>query len=114
MAFIDMFWWVPRPLEGLGRTKFPDPALTKSRSPEPWPEKPDDPSVTMKPIASDWLTGAWDDERKEARAITGAHTLNGSIRNDNLAFGDGHVETRPYSKVQWQAMSARGDFAYFY
>jgi prepilin-type N-terminal cleavage/methylation domain-containing protein len=114
MAGLDMFWWVPRPLEGLGTTKFPDPTLIKSRDSDPWPEKSEDVSAATKPIASDWLGAAWDTETGAAYAITGAHTFNGAIRSDNLAFADGHVETRPYSKVRWQCINVRGQFAYLY
>ena len=114
MASLDMFWWVPRPLEGLGNSKFPDPALMKSRDSDPWPEKAEDASATIKPIASDWLGAAWDRETSVPYAITGAHTINGAIRSDNLAFADGHVETRPYSKVRWQCLDARESFAYLY
>jgi hypothetical protein len=114
IAFLDMFWWVPRPLEGLGTTKFPHPDLIKSPDSDPWPEKSDDASAATKPIASDLLLAAWDSETSVPYAITGAHTFNGAIRSDNLAFADGHVETRPYSKVRWQCIDQRGQGAYLY
>jgi prepilin-type N-terminal cleavage/methylation domain-containing protein len=52
MVPLDMFWWVPRPLEGLN-TSYPDPKLLKTRTGEPWPTKVEDATAATQPIASD-------------------------------------------------------------
>jgi hypothetical protein len=114
MGFLDMFWWVPRPLEGLD-VDYPNPELLKTRTGEPWPGKIEDSTAATQPIASDWLIGDWDAERKVVtRASGGGHAFGGKIRSNNAVFTDAHVETRPYSKVQWQALSGDGRRAYMY
>jgi prepilin-type N-terminal cleavage/methylation domain-containing protein len=113
---VDMFWWVPRPLEGLD-ANYPDPKLIQTRTSEPWPTKIDDPTAATQPIASDWLTGGWDPEKKVVHSASGGHSLEprgSSIRSNNAVFADSHVETRPFSKVQWQALSGDGRNAYMY
>lgn len=113
IAGIDMFWWVPRHLEGLD-VDYPDPKLFKTRTGEPWPTKIEDPSATVQPIASDWLSGEWDPERKAVPSASGGHAFGHKIKNNNAVFADTHVETRPYPKVQWQALSGDGKHAFLY
>jgi hypothetical protein len=114
MAGIDMFWWVPRSLEGMN-VDFPDPKLLQTRTSIPWPTKIEDASAATQPIASDWLLGwDWDPQKKVVPHANGGHTFGGKIRNSNAVFTDAHVETRPFSKVQWQALSGDGKNAYMY
>ncbi len=114
MAFLDMFWWVPRPLEGLGEMKFPDPEFLETRIQEPWPSKSEDPSAAIQPIASDWLLGGWDNVRRAVTSASGGHTFRSKIRSNNALFSDGHVETRPFATVRWQLLNHRKDAAYLY
>lgn len=117
MAFPDMFWWVPRPLEGSSTLVFPDPKLLRTRIPDPWPTKLEDPSVNTQPIASDWLVATWDDDRNAPESASGGHSYGFKVRSNNAVFGDGHVETRPGSEVRWQLIQgggARGRSAYLY
>ena len=113
MVGIDMFWWVPRPLEGLG-VAYPGPKLLTARTGAPWPTRIEDAAAATQPIASDWLMGTWDAGRKVVTSASGGHALGGRIRSNNAVFTDGHVETRPFSKVQWQALSDNGRHAYLY
>jgi hypothetical protein len=115
-AGIDMFWWVPRRLEGL-EARYPDPELIQSRSSQPWPTMIEDPAAAAQPIASDWLMGGWDAEKKVITSASGGHSLGpkgSKVRSNNAVFTDAHVETRPFSKVQWQALSGDGKNAYLY
>lgn len=114
MAFLDMFWWIPRPLEGLPGMKFPDPASLHARIPDPWPTKAEDPSAATKPIASDWLLGGWDSQTKTVTSASGGHTFRGKVRSNNALFADGHVETRPYPVVRWQSLNGQKTTAYLY
>jgi len=112
----DLMWWVPRPL---GETlEFPDPALMEVRTPTPWPKRLEDPTIANQPMISDWYLGTWDAERKtvELRNNSGGHQWAGSLRGLNVGFADGHVESRPKAKLQWQARrrSNSGPYAYVY
>ena len=117
MAFPDMFWWVPRPLEGSSTLVFPDAKLLRTRIPDPWPTKLEDSSVNTQPIASDWLVASWDDDLNAPGSASGGHSFGLKVRNNNAVFADGHVETRPWSAVKWQLIQgggARGRLAYLY
>jgi prepilin-type N-terminal cleavage/methylation domain-containing protein/prepilin-type processing-associated H-X9-DG protein len=114
MAFLDIFWWVPRPLEGLGEMKYPDPTCLEARIPQPWPTKNEDDSARIKPIASDWLVSQWDNERRAVVSASGGHSLRTNIRSNNALFADGHVETTPFVAVRWQLLNNRRNLAYLY
>jgi len=64
IAFGNMFWWVPRALEGSTKMTYPDPKLLETRIPDPWPTKMDDTSASLQPIASDALAAGWDRDQK--------------------------------------------------
>jgi prepilin-type processing-associated H-X9-DG protein len=112
-AYLDTFWWVPRPLQEAPNIRYPDPELLITRIPDPWPVKMEDPSASIQPIASDWLLGSWNSTSSSVASASGAHTFDSKIRSSNAAFADGHVETRPYSAVKWQYRSQDGK-AYLY
>jgi prepilin-type N-terminal cleavage/methylation domain-containing protein/prepilin-type processing-associated H-X9-DG protein len=101
----DLFWWVPRRL-GQSSLEFPDPKLMKTRVPDPWPSRMDDPTVSIMPFLSD------DTVRKRLSSgfvVTGGgHRWGGSLKNNNAAYVDGHVETRSAKQLQWQAESPTG------
>lgn len=112
IAFPDLFWWVPRPLEGSSTLVFPDPKQLRTRIPDPWPTKMEDASAGIQPIASDWLVGTWDDDLKQVTSASLGHSFGGKVRNNNAAFADGHVETRPWSDVKWQMIQGGGAAGY--
>jgi prepilin-type N-terminal cleavage/methylation domain-containing protein/prepilin-type processing-associated H-X9-DG protein len=106
----DLFWWVPRPL-GQSSIEFPDPKLMKTRVPDPWPSRMEDPTVSTMPILSDWTVGV---KQGNSFVVTGGgHRLAGSLKNNNAAYADGHVELRSAKQLQWQAESPQG-LIYFY
>ncbi len=112
--FGSQMWWVPRPLgESL---EFPNPAQLLVRTPEPWPRRIEDPTVSTQPLISDWYLGTWNADRQmvELRNNSGGHQWAGSLRGLNVGFADGHVENRPKAKLQWQARRTVGDGAYVY
>ena len=111
----DLMWWIPRPLgESL---EFPDPTRLQVRTPDPWPRRLEDPTVSTQPMISDWYLGNWDADRQvvEIRNNSGGHQWAGSLRGLNVGFADGHVETRPRELLKWQARKPGGGaFAYVY
>ena len=107
-------WWVPRRL-GDSSLEFPDPQRMKTRVPDAWPRRLDDPTISTMPIISDWILGLWDDGRTHFvfNGGSGGHVWGGDIRNLNAGFADGHVETRPKAQLRWQADS-QGPYGYVY
>jgi prepilin-type N-terminal cleavage/methylation domain-containing protein/prepilin-type processing-associated H-X9-DG protein len=108
-AIPDLFWWVPRRL-GDSSLEFPDPKLLKTRVPEAWPSRLDDPTISTLPILSDWTMGEWDDAHTTIQITGGGHawpSIVGPVKSSNSGFADGHVETRTRDRLQWQA-EARG------
>ena len=116
-AFVgpDLNWWVPRRL-GDSKLEFPDPNLMISRTSEPWPRRMDDPTVATQPIISDWIVGEWDESSRSAifGGGSGGHVRGSEMVNINAGFADGHVETRPASRLQWQARPGHGYHVYIY
>ena len=108
-GFGDWFWWVPRRL-GISGIEFPDPNRMKTRVPDAWPRRLDDPNLSTMPMISDWTVGQWDDDRRVLSLTGGGHawpTTWGPIKSSIAGFADGHVETRPRSALPWQVEGAR-------
>lgn len=101
-AVIEHSWFVPRPLEGTTEV-YPDPKLLKSRSPDGWPTRLDDPTGSVQPILTDAVIGSWNDNKTEFEIRGTGHELPRFFtRNINLLFVDGHVETRSKKSLVWQ------------
>ena len=100
----DFQWWVPRRL-GDSSLEFPDPQWMRTRIPDAWPRRLEDPTISTMPIISDWILGGWDDDRTHFLINGGSqgHVWGGDVRNVNAGFADGHVETRPKAQLRWQA-----------
>ena len=109
-AFPDLLWWVPRRL-GESSLEFPDPKLMKTRVPDRWPSRTDDPTVSTMPIASDWTVGRI--EGSGFAVTAGGHRWAGSLKNNSAAYADGHVAVTSAKQLRWQAESPRG-LVYFY
>ena len=108
-AFPDLFWWIPRRL-GESSLEFPDPKLLKTRVPDPWPSRMSDPTLATQPILTDWTMGEWDDNRTTIQITGGNHAwpaVVGAVKTSNSGYADGHVETRPRDKLQWQVEGRR-------
>ena len=114
-AFPDLFWWVPRRL-GDSSLVFPDPERLKTRVPDAWPSRMDDPTIATMPFISDWTVGEVSEDGLTRTVAGGGHAwpaMSRSIKNSNSGYADGHVETRPKEKLQWQVEGRRG-YLYFY
>ena len=112
-AFVDLDWWVPRPLEGSDTLTYPDASLLPSRLKTPWPSKMDDLTISTRPIISDWMLGLKDASGRWFPNDSGAHLFAGKIRNANCGYADGHVETHSASIIKWELELTGGDYIFY-
>ena len=96
-------WWVPRTLDNDPALLFPSPALsgTVTRAKDGWPQSLEDPLAAFQPIISDLIAAKGICATNVAKAV-GGHPFRGGLQSVNVAFADGHVETRPRAILQWQ------------
>ena len=96
-------WWVPRTLDNDPARLFPGPALsgTVTRATDGWPQSLEDPLAAFQPIISDLIAAKGICATNVAKA-SGGHPFGKKLQSVNVAFADGHVETRPRAIVQWQ------------
>ena len=105
-AVIEYNWFIPRPLEGTS-ARYPDPAVVRSRIPDGWPSRLEDPSGAVQPIMTDMIYGGWNEAKTalkiESGSFAGGHQFPRLfLRNINALFVDGHVETRATKQLLWQ------------
>jgi len=91
-------WWVPR--KGYGGTLYP---MSTTNS---WPTSTTDPIVAQSPMLTDRL--ATSGGSTVVAQAGGGHMYNSTLSSVNLAFGDGHVETRRAALVLWRYTGAFG------
>jgi prepilin-type N-terminal cleavage/methylation domain-containing protein/prepilin-type processing-associated H-X9-DG protein len=109
-AILWQCWWVPRPLDdGL---IFPTPTTsgTSTRTKDGWPSKMEDIAATIQPVISDLCLSEGHNNTNVANARAG-HPIGTKVQSVNLAFADGHVETRNSKQIQWQQS---GNWTTFY
>lgn len=98
-------WWVPRIGSGGGLYPVPPPSPPNA---EGWPTRLTDKEVGRQPILSDRSASQNNPNPLQAGE---AHPYGGRLKNTNLLFGDGHVETRKAALIQ---MRYRGNYYNFY
>lgn len=110
-AIINHCWWVPRPLADTGEL-FPTPktAGTYARVPDGWPSRMEDPMSAFQPVITDLCLAEGTRTTNLLKAVAG-HSFGKNVHSVNLAFADGHVETRVRAKLQWQQS---GNWTTFY
>ena len=67
-------------------------------------------------VPTDSTMGEWDDTHQTIQITGGNHawpSIIGPIKSSNSGFADGHVETRPREKLQWQ-VEGRRSVVYLY
>jgi len=109
-AIISHCWWVPRPLDDGELFPTPKTAGTYSRTQDGWPQKLEDRVAAIQPVITDLCLASGTKNTNVLKAVAG-HSTGNSLVNVNLAFADGHVETRSTSKLQWQQS---GNWTTFY
>ena len=109
-AIIWHCWWVPRPLED--GTMFPTPTTsgTFSRTKDGWPTRLEDQAATLQPVITDLCLAEGTKNTNSLNARAG-HSISSKVQSVNLAFADGHVETRNGKQIQWQQS---GNWTTFY
>ena len=91
--------WVPRKNSTvLFPTVPPNAANMTANETYSWPAKQTDPGANVTPIMSDEITA----KGTNIASAGGGHPLNGKVQNGNVLFGDGHVESRKASLMQWR------------
>lgn len=110
-------WWVPRignpGNPGAGHPPrwedglYPVPPSTPAGL-EPWPTRMSDSVAPRQPVLTDRSASLASPDPRQAGE---GHRAGGPIKNTNLLFGDGHVETRKASLIQ---MRYQGNYYNFY
>ena len=104
--------WIPR--ESTSGFTYPNqwnPILNR-RNPNAnedyqWPSKTSDRTVSLAPIMTDRVINT----SRKVEGTVGGHFSGGQVQSANLLFGDGHVETRGRSDMDWRW---RGNYYSFY
>ena len=109
-AIIWQCWWVPRPLDDGSMFPTPTTSGTASRTKDGWPSTMEDPAASIQPVISDLCLAEGNRNTNVANARAG-HPLGTKVQSVNLAFADGHVETRNGKQIQWQQS---GNWTTFY
>lgn len=109
-AIINHCWWVPRQLDDGEWFPTPKTSGTYSRLPDGWPTRTEDPAATIQPIITDLCLAEGVRTTNVLKTVAG-HSAGKKVLNVNLAFADGHVETHPRAKLQWQQS---GNWTTFY
>ena len=109
-AIIWQCWWVPRPLEDGAMFPTPTTSGTSTRTKDGWPTRLEDSVASLQPVISDLCLAEGTLNTNVANARAG-HPVGNKVQSVNLAFADGHVETRNGRQIQWQQS---GNWTTFY
>jgi len=109
-AIIWHCWWVPRPLEDGALFPTPTTSGTSTRTPDGWPSRLEDSVSTRQPVITDLCLSQGHNNTNVVNARAG-HSIGAMVQNVNLAFADGHVETRNNKQLLWQQS---GNWTTFY
>jgi prepilin-type processing-associated H-X9-DG protein len=111
-AMLHHSWWVPRPLNLPSGTLFPTPNTpgTVTRTADGWPRRTEDPAAVRQPFITDILMSPGRAQTNVNLAFGGHpkgsgqnyHVTGMQAESVNHAYADGHVETNPRDRLQWQ------------
>jgi prepilin-type N-terminal cleavage/methylation domain-containing protein/prepilin-type processing-associated H-X9-DG protein len=79
-----------------------------------WPQKQSDPQAAKQPLISDLCRADGNVTNTASIDPTTGHPYNKVMMSVNVGFGDGHVETHPMVRIQWQMTGNEGQEAWFY
>lgn len=91
-----------------------DSSLLPTRLKLAWPSKLSDPTISTRPILSDWMTGSKEPMGNSFVTASGAHPFAGKIRNGNSAYADGHVVTQSPKSMKWELKLTDSEDAYIF
>ena len=109
-AILSHCWWVPRELSDGKMFPTPETSGTSTRTKDGWPTKLEDPVAPFQPIITDLCLAEGHNNTNVLNARIG-HPIENGVASVNLAFADGHVETKNGSQIQWQQS---GNWTTFY
>ena len=91
---------------------FPTPTTssTSSRTKDGWPTQLEDAVSAIQPVITDLCLAEGHNNTNVVNARAG-HSLKDRVQSVNLAYADGHVETRNRTQIQWQQS---GNWTTFY
>jgi prepilin-type N-terminal cleavage/methylation domain-containing protein/prepilin-type processing-associated H-X9-DG protein len=108
-AILNHAWWVPRKA-GLTSLVFPGVNFgLRARGTNGWPTRLEDPLGAFQPVITDYCN-APGLQTSITKARNG-HAIGQDVRSVNAGYVDGHVESRPRSKIEWQYSGV--DTAYY-
>jgi len=108
-AILYHSWWVPRKA-GLTGISFPGIGFgMRTRGTNGWPTRIDDSLGGIQPVITDYCN-APGLQTSIAKAQNG-HSVGQTVQSVNAGYVDGHVETRPRNKIEWQYSGV--DTAYY-
>ena len=106
--------WIPR---NNGAAQYPSIYLTggganpNANETYQWPSKLTDSGVAFVPIMTDRILSV--SGAPNIATASGGHPVGIKVQSENLLFGDGHVETRKASQLQWRWKTAPAYTSYY-
>jgi prepilin-type N-terminal cleavage/methylation domain-containing protein len=123
-ALLNHCFWVPRQQDNNSFPVPPGPSTSGTPGSQfsqwninlgGWPTRTDSPMAATQPIISDYTVGPGSSTNVNDISLSiSGHPYNNILSSVNLGCADGHVETHPRPKVQWQMSGNGNQQSWFY